>query len=102
MEWCHSGSPHPKKYQMQKSTGKIITWIFWDQDGILHTDYLPKGQIINTEYHLSLLVQLNNILKEKCHARLGHQSGLVLARQCPGSPDTCNLEETGLPGLPLC
>jgi len=28
-----------------------------------------------------------------------HQGGLVLARQCPGSPGTCNPEETGLPGL---
>jgi len=27
--------------------------------------------------------------------------GLVLARQCSGSPDTCNTEETGLPGLPV-
>jgi len=26
---------------------------------------------------------------------------LVLARQCPGSPGTCNPEETGLPGLPM-
>jgi len=30
-----------------------------------------------------------------------HQGGLVLARQCPGSPGTSNPEETGLPGLPL-
>jgi len=30
-----------------------------------------------------------------------HQGGLVYARQCPGSPATCNPEETGLPGLPL-
>ena len=29
------------------------------------------------------------------------QRGLVLARQCPGSPGTCNPEETGLPGLPM-
>jgi len=28
-----------------------------------------------------------------------HQGGLVLARQCPGSPGTCNPEETGLAGL---
>jgi len=28
-----------------------------------------------------------------------HQRGLVLARQCPGSPGTCSPEETGLPGL---
>ena len=30
-----------------------------------------------------------------------HQGCLVLARQCPGSPCTCNPEETGLPWLPL-
>ena len=30
-----------------------------------------------------------------------HQWGLVLARQCPGSPGTCKPEETGLPGLPM-
>ena len=32
--------------------------------------------------------------------REGHQGFLVLARQCPGSPGTCNPEETSLPGLP--
>ena len=31
----------------------------------------------------------------------GHQGGLVLAQQYPGSPGTCNPEETGLPGLPV-
>ena len=30
-----------------------------------------------------------------------HQGGLVLAPQCPGSPGTCNPQETGLPGLPV-
>ena len=39
--------------------------MFWDQDVILLIDYLPKGQTINAEYYLSLLVQLKNILKEK-------------------------------------
>ena len=39
--------------------------IFWDQDGILLVDYLPKGQTINAEYYSSLLVQLEDILKEK-------------------------------------
>ena len=33
--------------------------------------------------------------------REGHQGGLVLARQCPGSQGTCNPEQTGLPGLPM-
>jgi len=30
-----------------------------------------------------------------------HQGCLVLARQCPGSPDTFNQEETGQTGLPV-
>jgi len=39
--------------------------MFWDQDGILLIDYLPKGQTNNGEYYSSLLAQLNDILKEK-------------------------------------
>ena len=50
---------------MQKSAGKILASIFWDQDGILLIDYLPKGQTINAEYYSSLLVQLKDMLKEK-------------------------------------
>ena len=51
MEWRHSGSPHPKKIRVLKSAGKVLASIFWDQDGILHIDYLPKGQTINAEYY---------------------------------------------------
>jgi len=50
---------------VQKSAGKVLASIFWDQDGILLIDYLPKGQTKNAEYYSSLLVQLKDILKEK-------------------------------------
>jgi len=70
LEWQHSGSPHPKKFQVQKSTGKVLALIFWDQDGIHLIDYVPKGQTINVEYYLSLLVQLKDILKEKHHGKV--------------------------------
>ena len=49
---------------MQKSAGKVLASIFWDQDDNL-IDYLPKGQTINAEYYSSLLVQLKDILNEK-------------------------------------
>jgi len=65
MGWQRSGSPHPKKFRVQKFTGKVLASILWDQDGIHPTDYFPKGQTINVEYYLSLLVQLKDILKEK-------------------------------------
>jgi len=50
MEWRHSDSPRPKKSRVQKSAGKFLTSIFWDQEGILLIYYLPKGQTINAEY----------------------------------------------------
>jgi hypothetical protein len=65
MEWRHSGPTRPKKFQVQKSAGKVLALIFWDQDSILLIDYLPKGQTINAEYYSSMLVQLKDILKEK-------------------------------------
>jgi transposase len=49
---------------VQKSAGEVLNSIFWDQDGILFTDYLAKGQTINAEYYSSLLVQLKDSLKE--------------------------------------
>ena len=65
MKWRHSGSPGPQNFRVQKSAGNVLASIFWDQDGILLIDYLPKGQTITAEYYLSLLVQLKDILKEK-------------------------------------
>jgi len=47
MEWRHSGSPHPKQFRVQKSAGKFLASIFWDEDGNLLIDYVPKGQTIN-------------------------------------------------------
>jgi len=102
MEWRHSGSPCPQKFRVQKSAGKVLASIFWDQDGIIHIHYLSKGQNINAENYSSLLVQLKEILNEKRRGKFtSHQGGLVLVRQCPGSPGTCNPEETGLPGFPM-
>ena len=43
MQWRYSGSTRPKKLRVQKSAGKFLALIFWDQDGILLIDYLPKG-----------------------------------------------------------
>jgi len=65
MDWRHSGSPRPPKFRVQESAGKVLASDFWDQDGILLIDYLPKGQTINMEYYSSLLVHLKGILKKK-------------------------------------
>jgi len=70
MEWRHSGSPRPQKFRVQKSAGKVLASMLWDQNGILLIDYLPKGQTINAEYYSSLLVQLKDLLKKKACGRV--------------------------------
>ena len=97
IEWRHSGSPRPKIFRVQKSAGKFLALIFWDQASILLVDYLPKGQSIDAEDYSSLLLQLNDILKENAAGRWPRF--LFLAGQYPGSPGTCNPKETDLPGF---
>ena len=121
VEWWHTGSPRPKKFRVQKSAGKVLDSIFWDQDGILLTDYLPKGQTINEEYYSSLLVQLKDILMENrrgkvkkgvlflhdnspAHRALATQKKLVyLGFHClghpPYSPDLAPSDYHLFPGL---
>ena len=44
---AHPAPPQPskKKFRVQKSNGKVLALIFWDQDGILLIDYFPKGKV---------------------------------------------------------
>jgi len=88
-EWRHSGPHRPKKFRVQKSNGNRL-FFGGDQNGILVTDYLPKGQTINAEYYSSLLVQLKDILKEKCRGKITkgilflHDSAPVEGNCCRG------------------
>jgi len=107
---------------VQKSDG-ILASIFWDQDGILLIDYLPKGQTNNVEYYSSLLLQLKDILKEthrgkvtkgvlflhdnaQAHQALAtHKKLAYLGFQCldhpPYSPDLSPSDYHLFPGLKI-
>jgi len=101
VEWRHSGSPRPKKFRVPKHAGKVLASIFWDQDGILLIDYLPKGQTINTEYYSSLLVHLKDIFKEKRRGKFS-KGFLFLHDNAPAHRALATRKKlTGLPGLPV-
>ena len=70
-QWSGSIVAYPTpKYSECKNPLENLSPRFWDQDGILLIDYLPKGQTIKTEYYSSLLVQLKDNLKEKCRGKV--------------------------------
>ena len=44
--------------------------IFWNSEGILLTDYLPRGTTINGPYYASLLERLRSAIVEKRRGKL--------------------------------
>jgi hypothetical protein len=84
---------------VQKSTGNVLASIFWDQDS---TSSLIIFQRVN--YQRGVLLISAGAIEGQFELetpREVDQGCLVLVRQCPGSPGTCNPEETGLTGLPM-
>ena len=97
MEWPHSAHSGPKKLRAQKFAGKFSPRFFGIKTAsssliIFQRANYQRGVLLisasATEGHFEGKIP-----------REGHQGGLVLARQCPVSPGTCNPEETDLPGL---
>jgi hypothetical protein len=48
MEWHHANSPKKKKFKAAPSAGKIMATIFWDPEGLLLVDIMPRGTTINS------------------------------------------------------
>ena len=92
--------PAPKEFRVQKSAGKILASIFFGSRRYYPHWLSSKGP----NYQRGILLISAGAIEGHVEGKMPrevHQGGLVLARQCPGSPGTCNPEETGLPGLPL-
>ena len=64
-EWRGEGESRPKRPKIQQSAGKVMASVFWDMHGILLIDFLPKGQTINSDYHIALLDRLKDAIKKK-------------------------------------
>jgi len=58
------------------SAGKVAVMVFWDNQGVILTNYLPKGSTVRGEYYASELCQLKELLKIKRQGTLQH--GVVL------------------------
>jgi histone-lysine N-methyltransferase SETMAR len=109
MEWRHKGSPPPRKFLVTSSVGKIMATVFWDFEGVLLVDYLPRGHTITGEYYAKLIPKVRQAIKEKRRGKLRcgvlfhqdnapphkscvsmaaiHNAGFEIFQQPPYSPD---------------
>ena len=70
MEWKHAGSPRTKKFKVSRTTKKVMASVFWDTDGVIHINYLPRGTTMNGQYYADLLVRLRESIKEKRRGKI--------------------------------
>ncbi|KAL7725170.1 hypothetical protein ACLKA6_017326 [Drosophila palustris] len=54
-EWRDSGESRSKRVKASRWAGKVFASVFWDGHGIIHFDYLKKGEKCNKEYYSALL-----------------------------------------------
>ena len=87
-QWVGPGSPRPKKFKTQPSAGKVMATVFWDANGVIMLDFLPKRSTITGVYYANLLDQLRSAIREK---RRGKLSKGVLLQQDNARVHTCKV-----------
>ena len=64
-QWVGPGSPRPKKFKTQLSSGKVMATVFWDAKGVIMSVVLPKRSTITGMYYANFLNQLRAAIREK-------------------------------------
>ena len=70
-EWVYQGKPPPKKPKIMVKSDKVMLTVFWDCDGIILKNFLPKDRKIDADYYCNLLQNdLHRALLEKRPGKL--------------------------------
>ena len=64
-QWRHSGSPRPKKARQVRSNVNVMLTVFFDFNGVVHHEFLPRGQTVNKEYYLQVQRRLRDAIRKK-------------------------------------
>jgi len=64
-QWKSPGSPRPKKARMQKIKLKTMLICFFDQEGIVHREFVPPGMAVNADCYCDVLRRLRENVRRK-------------------------------------
>jgi len=65
LQWKSPGSPRPKKTRMHKSKLKTMLICFFDQEEIVHREFVPPGMTVNADYYRDVLRMLRKSVQRK-------------------------------------
>jgi hypothetical protein len=64
-EWHTDSSPRPKKSRATKSNIKVMLVSFFDDEGIVHREFVPTGTSVTTAFYVDVLTRLRESFKRK-------------------------------------
>lgn len=97
MQWRSKGDDSPVKAKVVPSAGKVMVTVFWDCDGIILIDYLPKGETINSAYYSDLL--LGPLIKALQEKRPGKLESRLLLQHDNARPHTAQATKDTIDAL---
>ena len=75
-KWKRKNEGVPIKIKTAPSAGKRMATVFWDRNGILLIDWLPEKTTINSDYYISKLEELQEVIKRERRGKLS--KGILL------------------------
>lgn len=85
MEWKHSTSPRTKKPKVVASAGKVMLTLFFDNEGVVLAEFMPKGTTINSAAYCATLKRLRKALKDRRPGKLTRKIVLIHDNATPHS-----------------
>ena len=64
-QWKTTNSPRPKKARQSKSNIKVMVIVFLDCEGIVRSDFVPRGTTVNSGFYKGTLERLRNDMRRK-------------------------------------
>ena len=91
--WKRLGEQTPTRLCQVRSAGKMMMMIFWDKDGVLLTQYLPRGTTVNDPCYASIIERLRSVIVEKEHDKVSR--GVLLLHD-NASIDKCKIVQAAI------
>jgi len=76
-QWEIPGSPRPKKLRKQKSKLKTMLICFFDQEGIAHREFVPRGMTFNADFYCDVLRRLRENVRRKRPQKWDNQNVII-------------------------
>ena len=64
-QWKRPEGPRSKEARQIRSNKKVLLFVFFDCNGVVHHEFLPQGRAVNKEYCLEVMSRLREAIRQK-------------------------------------